>query len=578
MQRLKFRCLLCPRHRDGGIFSISHIDDVKNLKSPCLARMSSGYGRGDGGHNQVSQDTIFALSTGGVVQNWQFDGMGEEGDTESFGIGANVWKGNVDGAAQVMGTGFAASAVAIIRVSGPDAGKTLVELTRDKALVRDGYCRISARVMHKRVLYHPRDGREIDHAAMVVMFPGPKSFTGEDVVEYHVHGGKAVVHGVYDALLSFGSHIRPARRGEFSKRAFMNGKMDLTQVEGLADLLCSETEEQRKLAIAAASGLGSQVCMLWRRRLISSLAAVEAVIDFGEDDIEPRDVERVLQQSRESISELRNDIKRHIRTAPRSEIVKNGARVVLLGPPNVGKSSLLNALTRREAAIVSPISGTTRDIIHSVVDIRGHKVMLIDGAGIRDSNNSIEKEGIDRIKNASRSAHIILDVKSVDIDCESSQHLSAFDRESKDSQSPYIIEVINKVDLQKEDGRSDGCDPASLKANVHPVSCHSGQGINELVSHLADIIDRIVTSSSTQSIINKNSDIPIESPIFIRSRHLFHLNACISALDTYLTAPLDLELAAEELRLASSSLGCIIGEIGAEDILDTIFKEFCIGK
>jgi len=554
-----------------------YINGASNMKSVWPRRMSSGYGKSAGRHTQVSQDTIFALSTGGVAQH------GGMKDDETFDTGNRDWKGSLAGGAHVMGveTGFAASAVAVIRVSGPDAGKTLLDLTRDEAPAAsdEGY-RIPARVMHKRVLYHPRDGRVIDHAAMVVMFPGPRSFTGEDVVEYHVHGGRAVIHGVYDALLSFGSHVRPARRGEFSKRAFMHGKMDLTQVEGLADLLRSDTEEQRKLAVAAASGLGSQVCTQWRRRLISSLAAVEAVIDFGEDDIEPRDIERVLRQARESISELRDDIKRHVMAAPRSEIVKHGVRIVLLGPPNVGKSSLLNALTRREAAIVSPIAGTTRDIIHSVIDIRGHKAMLMDGAGIRETKHSIEKEGIVRIKNASRSAHIILDIKSVDMDCESSQHLAAFDGESKESQSPYIIEVINKIDLHKENDLTRLCNDVSLEANVYPVSCHSGQGISELVSHLADTIDKLVasTSSGAQSNVSKESDNTIESPIFIRSRHVFHLNACISALDTFLTVPLDLELAAEELRLASSSLGCITGEIDAEDILDTIFKEFCIGK
>ena len=571
----KFRCFFCPRHGDRLLSSIGFIYDVHILKSPWLARMSSGYGR-----EQISQDTIFALSTAGVVQHSHYGRMGAEGDTETFDAEINSLEGSRGGVAEGVDIGFAASAVAIIRVSGPDAGKTLAELTSGEAFARDGSRKIPPRVMHKRVLYHPQDGRVIDHAAMVVMFPGPRSFTGEDVVEYHVHGGKAVVHGVYDALLSLGTHIRPAKRGEFSKRAFMNGKMDLTQVEGLADLLRSETEEQRKLAIAAASGLGSQVCMQWRSRLISSLAAVEAVIDFGEDDIEPRDIENVLQQSRESISELRDDMQRHVIATPRSEIVKNGVRVVLLGPPNVGKSSLLNALTRREAAIVSPIAGTTRDIVHSVVDIRGHKVLLMDGAGIRDSKDLIEKEGIDRITNASRSAHIILNVKSVDMDHKTSQRLLAFDRELKYSQGQHIIEVMNKVDLQTEDNMLD-CISSSV--NVHPlipVSCHSGHGIDELVSQLADIIDRLVssTSSSTQLVMNKESDDPIESPIFIRSRHLFHLNACISALNTFLTAPLDLELAAEELRFASSSLGCIMGEIDAEDVLDTIFKEFCIGK
>ncbi|KAI8111553.1 hypothetical protein M9435_004053 [Picochlorum sp. BPE23] len=399
---------------------------------------------------------------------------------------------------------------------------------------------------------------------MVVHFKQPHSFTGEDVVEFHVHGGRGVVQGVLDALMSFGNHIRPAEPGEFTKRAFQNGKMDLTQIEGLGDLLSSQTAAQRDVALASATGLGKDIVRRWRQSLITCIASIEAVIDFGEDDIEPDDVNHVLERARETADGLYHDIQAHIQAAPRTEMIKEGIKAVLVGPPNVGKSSLLNALVGRQAAIVSHHAGTTRDVIETALDLHGHKVIIQDGAGIRDVlDDDIEKEGISRILHAAKHAHILIVMSSfgMDHDDDDFENLA----ELVDG-APCVLYVKNKMDL------SDDNAPLSESTDRQErlISCKTGHGMDTLINDMAQAVKQLTASP----IPHGSTSIP---PVLHRKRHLRHLHNAALALDRFrqMTA---LELAAEELRMAARQVERITGEIDVEDILDTIFTEFCIGK
>lgn len=539
------------------------------------------------------------------------------------------------------------AAVALVRVSGAKADDVLLQMTQRLDLKRDDtefhggfddddevnitnmddtsdqhirsdqprniiHARHQAHIPPPRLmqlcsLYHPETHAILDHHAMVVRFPGPKSFTGEDVVEFHIHGGPAVVASVMDALMSCGPGIRPATPGEFTKRAFLRGKMDLTQVEGLSDLLHAETEVQRKLAVAAASGIGKEMCQQWRHQCIRCMAAVEAVIDFGEDDIGPTETARVLHDCEHIVRDIWYEIEKQLHVIPRGEIVQQGFRVVLVGPPNVGKSSLLNALTRRNAAIVSPISGTTRDIIESAVEIRCHKVILTDGAGIHDgSNDAIEQEGIQRIMDAARAAHILVRVTDIYYD-DMDEEIAGrpFDRivggngrvddkqqvegrsldttigddrnnetchriQEGTTSEPYatpIIHVVNKIDLIKD---RNSCTQQTHTPRRLYISCMTGDGIDEMVLRLADLMDSMIQQTDTLT--------APASFLFHRSRHQHHMRQCIQALERFLQFKDSLELAAEELRTACTELGHITGAIETNDILDSIFTEFCIGK
>jgi len=420
-----------------------------------------------------------------------------------------------------------------------------------------------------RSLYHPfledhTNGakRVLDYQAMVVFFKQPRSFTGEDVVEFHVHGGRGVVQGVLDALMSFGNHIRPAEPGEFTKRAFQNGKMDLTQIEGLGDLLSCQTAAQRDVALASATGLGKDIVARWRISLIRCIASIEAVIDFGEDDIEPGDVNAVLERAREAADGLYNEIQAHVGAAPRTEMINEGIRVVLVGPPNVGKSSLLNALVGRQAAIVSHHAGTTRDVIETVLDVNGHRVVIQDGAGIRDAlDDDIEKEGISRILHAAKHAHILVVMSSHDMDHDDGfQNLT----ELVDA-APCVLYVKNKMDLAGDAAAK------STHGEETLISCRTGFGISTLINAMEKAVKQLTASPPLP---HGTTPMP---PVLHRKRHLRHLDNAAHALERFkqLTA---LELAAEELRMAAQELDRITGHIDVEDILDTIFTEFCIGK
>lgn len=483
------------------------------------------------------------------------------------------------------------SSVSVIRVSGPHALDVMSRMVGPKAVPTSSSCSPSSSSslgwqthrMYVRSLYHPSlsdaSGERnacttkennnndtplqvlLDHQAMVVHFKQPHSFTGEDVVEFHVHGGRGVVQGVLDALMSFGNHVRPAEPGEFTKRAFQNGKMDLTQIEGLGDLLSSQTAAQRDVALASATGLGKEIVRRWRKSLITCIASIEAVIDFGEDDIEPDDINHVLERAREAADGLYHDIQAHIQAAPRTEMIKEGIRAVLVGPPNVGKSSLLNALVGRQAAIVSHHAGTTRDVIETALDVHGHKVVIQDGAGIRDVlDDDIEKEGISRILHAAKHAHILIVMSSFGMDHGFENLAELVDG------APCVLYVKNKIDLSADNAPLIECSGRQERL----ISCKTGHGMDSLINDMAQAVKQLTASP----IAHGTTSMP---PVLHRKRHLRHLHNAALALDRFrqMTA---LELAAEELRMAAREVERITGDIDVEDILDSIFTEFCIGK
>lgn len=459
----------------------------------------------------------------------------------------------------------APSAVCVIRISGSDSLAVLRNVTLDAGpfIPNKMYVRSLYRFNTSLTTGIDRGPKELlDHNAMVVYFKGPQSFTGEDVVELHVHGGRAVVQDVMDRLMELGNHIRPADPGEFTKRAFLNGKMDLTQIEGLSDVLSSQTKAQKDMALAQAMGLGKHILSRWRQKLISCIASVEAVIDFGEDDIEPGDVQRVLLDTQKHADLLRHEIQKHIDAAPKSEIIKEGIRVVLIGPPNVGKSSLLNTMVGRSAAIVSPKAGTTRDILEATLDIAGHKAIVQDGAGVRHSKALEEAEGISRILAAAEKAHILVVVSAVN-----EPRVPLDDRVRHVIQNaPRVLYVKNKDDLRQ--GDYDPIDSQRDEASI-PISCHTGKGVDVLINALEQHFrDTIQAPTSMEGGV---------TPILHRSRHIRHMQNAVRALESFHRIDA-LELAAEELRFAVTELGYVTGTVDLEDILDSVFKEFCIGK
>jgi len=428
-----------------------------------------------------------------------------------------------------LASGAGVSGVAVIRVSGPGAGPTIETLTgrpppppRQAALRR----------------FRDGSGHEIDQG-LVLWFPGPRSFTGEDVAEFHVHGGRAVIQGLL-AVLGRLDGLAPAGPGAFTRRAFDHGRLDLTQVEGLADLVAAETEAQRIQALRQLDGDLGRLVEDWRQALILCLAHLEAAIDFVEDDL-PDDL---IVGLRPRIEALVAVISAHLSQARSGERLREGLTVVLLGAPNAGKSSLLNRLAGREAAIVSSIAGTTRDPIEVHLDLDGLPVVLVDTAGLREATDEIEREGIRRAE--ARAARA--DLKLLLIDATSPEtHAAMAARFDSDT-----LLIINKADLA----------PATV-ADGLAVSAATGQGVDALVDAIAAKARERLTPGAAA---------------LTRERHGVALRDCLDALRRFLAAPEDPELAAEDLRLAARALGRITGRVDVEDVLDVIFSEFCIGK
>jgi tRNA modification GTPase len=384
---------------------------------------------------------------------------------------------------------------------------------------------------------------------LVLSFEGPASFTGEDMAELHVHGGRAVIGAVIDAVLTLPG-TRLAEPGEFARRAFENGKLDLTEVEGLADLINAETEAQRRQALAQAEGSLRALYEGWRADLVRAQALIEAGLDFADEgDV----IADVAAKADPIVAELRAAIARHL-AEKSGERLRDGFKVVIAGAPNAGKSSLLNALAKRDAAIVSEEAGTTRDVIEVHLDLGGVPVMLIDTAGLREAEGKVEAEGIRRALARAGDADLVLWI--VDATAPQWDAPRGIASRTPGEGGPAAVTVLNKIDLAPGEGA--GRD--SLR-----VSATTGEGVGQLVDMLAEKA-ALGTGQGAGA------------PVMTRARHRVELEAALTALDRYTDRALAPELKAEELRIASHHLGRLTGRIDVEEVLGAIFAEFCIGK
>ncbi|MBO6518823.1 MAG: tRNA uridine-5-carboxymethylaminomethyl(34) synthesis GTPase MnmE [Rhodospirillales bacterium] len=433
--------------------------------------------------------------------------------------------------------------IAVVRVSGPRAGHAVLALAPDLGSLP------LPRLATRAVLYAPEsisasgDRDKIDEA-LVLWFPGPASFTGEDVAEFHIHGGHAVLDSLITSLSGL-EGLTPAGPGEFSRRAFENGKMDLTAVEAIADLVDAETSAQRRQALAQMGGALAARYDGWRERLVKSMAFAEASIDFAEEDI-PDDLAR---QSIEALKALADEIDLHLADDGIGERIRDGFRIALTGAPNVGKSSLLNALAKRDVAIVSDIAGTTRDVIEVPLDLGGYAATLVDTAGLRDSDDAIEQEGVRRARDQAAAADLRLHLfepggAPPDVDADEGTLL-----------------VQNKSDLVTED--------AEAPKGVIRISARTGNGLSILIGEMTARIREQVSHRAAAS-----------APL-TRARHRTALEECRAALRRAIAsagAGADEEMMAEDMRVAAQALGRITGRVDVEELLDRIFRDFCIGK
>jgi tRNA modification GTPase len=446
-----------------------------------------------------------------------------------------------------LSSGRPPAAIAVVRVSGPRAGVALEKLIGRLPEPRKA---VLARVRD------PASGEVIDEA-LALWFPAPRSETGEDVAELQLHGGQAVIAGVLDALAMI-EGCRPAEAGEFTRRAFENGRLDLTAVEGLADLIAAETRAQRRLAFRQLKGLIGDRAESWRRRLIEALALVEARIDFSDEADVPEDL---LGPALYAAQQLRDEIVGVLADGRRGERLRDGLVVAIAGPPNAGKSTLLNRLARREAAIVSPYAGTTRDVIEVHLDLDGYPVTLLDTAGIRDSDEPVEQEGVRRARERAAAADLVLWV------IDPSAGGLAIEDQPKNLGNAAIWLVRNKIDRADASSFAGVAKPDNSEYEFSiSISALTGTGMEALATSL--------------SAYAKNYFASTESAIITRGRHRRALEETVAALDRAVARDHanGEELIAEELRSAATTLGRLTGRVDVEDILDVIFRDFCIGK
>jgi len=420
-----------------------------------------------------------------------------------------------------LSSGHPPAAIAVIRISGPGANHALASLAGDLPEPRRAAL---------RAIRNPVSGELLDQG-LVLRFPGPRSATGEDSVELHLHGGRAVLAGVLDLLAGL-EGLRPAQPGEFTRRAFENGRIDLTEAEGLADLLAAETQSQRRASLAMAGGALSRRVSEWRSSVLRLSAEVEAALDFSDEG----DVGEDLPQAwRTSIADLASHIRAVLRSPP-VERLRDGIRVVIAGPPNAGKSSLLNWLAGRRAAITSAIAGTTRDLVEAPTAIGGQPFVLVDTAGLRESSDAIEAEGVELARESVAASDLVLWLGSPS-DCPARER---------------AIVVQSKIDL----GADSGSD-----ADIR-VSSETGEGMDQLVGLLID---------------RARSLLPREGDLSVNGRHRAALTEVVHQLDEAHRS-LDLLVASEALRIARAELDRVTGRAGVEDMLDALFGTFCIGK
>ncbi len=376
----------------------------------------------------------------------------------------------------------------------------------------------------------------------MLWFPAPSSYTGEDCAELHLHGGRGVLSAILRVLM--GCRARPAEPGEFTRRAFINGKMDLTEAEGIADLVAAETEAQRRQALRQLQGELGALYRGWAARLLRLTAFYEAAIDFGEEDGALEGEE----PARAELAQLRAEIVVHLEDGRRGERIREGLVFAIVGPPNVGKSSIINALASRDVAIVSPKAGTTRDVVEARLELGGVAVTLLDTAGLHDTDDPIEREGMRRARNRAGSADLVIVVGDGSMAACSS---SAWPDAEAFEESRCMM-VANKIDLA-----------AGQDSDKLGVSARTGEGIDRL---------RDILREKALAMTSGGADAPLT-----RARHRAALQQVVDHLGAGYTAPL-IELRAEDLRLAVAALGRITGRVGVEDVLDSVFSQFCIGK
>ena len=437
-------------------------------------------------------------------------------------------------------SGAGACAVAVIRISGPDAAAAVTALAGDLPAPR-------AAVLRR--LMAPTSGENLD-SALVLWFPAPASYTGEDVAELQIHGGPAVLQGILAALRALPG-LRFAEPGEFTRRAFENGKLDLTAAEGVADLVAARTAGQRRQALGQMAGGLGNLYETWRADLIRVLAHLEADIDFPDEDLP----DGVSGEARSAIVCIQQAITDHIDDDRRGELVRDGFRIAIIGAPNAGKSSLLNRLAQRDAAIVSTIAGTTRDVVEVRLDLSGFEVILADTAGLRDSGDEIEREGVRRARLAADTADLRLAV----IDAQEWPRVDPAVGELIDTNT---LLLLNKMDLLAKDALT-GSVSTAAGWPIRAISALSGDGVGALVTELG-----VMVSSRLGA---------VETPALTRARHREALIDCRDALERALVAA-EPELAAEDARLAVRSLGRITGRVDIDEVLDVVFRDFCIGK
>ena len=436
-----------------------------------------------------------------------------------------------------LSSGRGPSGIAIIRLSGKDTLKIAQLISKEK--------NIKSREVNLLKFYDPSTNNLIDEG-LLLFFQSPNSYTGDDLAEFHIHGSNAVITLFLD-VLSKQANCRMAEPGEFTKIAFQNNKIDLLEAESIGDLIHSETELQRQQALRFIQGNASNYYNSLRDKLIKSLAYIEAKIDFAEDDIP----DAVLKDVHTAIEEIYKEIKKTLEDQRVGEKIREGFKVSIIGEVNAGKSSLLNLLSKRDVAIVSDEKGTTRDIIEVYLNLDGYPVILADTAGIRESENNIEKKGIELAINRSKESDlnlIIIDNSSMQVD------KKILDLINQDS-----IVVLNKSDLSSDNS-------GEYKNNGILISVKNNKNIDKLIDLIKDKLSKKI--------------IDTKNILVSRERHRNKLNLCLLELEKFLEKKQskEIELAAEDLRMATRHLGAIIGKVDVEEILGSIFKDFCIGK
>ena len=438
-----------------------------------------------------------------------------------------------------LSTGPGISGIAIVRVSGEDTKKVIKLLTNAELP--------KPRVATLRKINKINTSELIDEG-IILWFPGPESYTGEDMAEFHIHGSKAVIDALHHSISKI-ENCRLAEAGEFTKLAFQNGKINLLKAESIADLISAETEIQRQQAIKIMNGKSADKFNSLREKLLKILSHVEAKIDFPDEDL-PEDI---LKNIKKISNEVILNIKKILDDQKVGERIREGFKIAIIGPTNAGKSSLLNHLSNRDAAIVSEIAGTTRDVIETHLNIDGYPVVVSDTAGIRDSKNEIEKKGIklalDKAENADLKL-IVIDAKNID-----------FKGVLKELMDENAILVVNKSDLLKEDLNSE------IKNYEHVlISVKNNLNLEDLILKIKNKL--------------KNKFITSEDILITRARHRQHLEQSLNYLKNFeeKNEAEDFDKAAEDLRLATRHLGMIVGKVDVEEILGSIFNDFCIGK